>query len=105
VLPLVPVSTPVFVSSLATGPALPWGAEGEERAPVQDDEESEGGQSAKPGGTEKEARLLRQRRHAWCPVVPHSWTAHLPHPHAGTAGFSPPVCTPFEWGARLPLRC
>jgi hypothetical protein len=103
-LALLPAGTPALgqtLGSRALAHAIP---EGEERPPMEDDEDSEGG-STKTEAKEQEARLLRQRRQGRTSAVAVSWNAHLPHHHAGTPGFSLPVCTPFARGAHLPLRC
>jgi hypothetical protein len=51
------------------------------------------------------ARLGRSSRPTRGSVVAVCWLAHLPHPHVSASGFPTPPRSPFESGARLPLRC
>jgi hypothetical protein len=81
--------------------------EAEERTPpVEEDDDGKDldGQSSEATRSLNEQpgrhRRARQGSHT------EAWLAHLPHRHAGTAGYSLPSHCPFSAGAAiLPLRC
>lgn len=80
--------------------------EHEERVPLEDEDDGkEGSETGKEVSHFQHERNLRHRRSARHGGVGIAWLAHLPHPHAGTAGFVLPSSTPFGQSANLPLRC
>jgi hypothetical protein len=86
----------------AAGPP-PATGEGEER-PSND--ENDDGKDNEPGkrGEEGLARHGRSARPARA-APSGARLAHRPHDHCPLAGHPLPVCSPFERGALLPLRC
>jgi hypothetical protein len=88
----------------APAPVLmpPAELDGEESAPVQDDDEDGEGGLVAPATP----RWQRCSRLCLFGVLRVNRLVHLPHHHAGQPGYSLPVCTPFErGGVLLPLRC
>ena len=102
-LTLFPAGMPVG-SVLGAPPAIPFEAEGEERPPASEDQDSET-ESGKAEANGLAARRSRQRPQGRVSAVPLAWQAHLPHHHAGTAGYRLPVCSPFASGGLRPMRC
>jgi hypothetical protein len=87
----------------APHPPLETG-EGEERPGNDENEDGKDNEQGKRGG-EDFARHSRSRRLACGGDPANVWLAHLPHHHGAVPGYSLPVCSPFERGALLPLRC
>src|SRR5262245_53961639 len=89
---------------LAVPYAPPETGEGEERRANDGKEDSKANEQGKRGAQDL-ARHPRSRRLARGGDPANIWLAHLPHHHGGIGGYSLPVCSPFERGALLPLRC
>jgi hypothetical protein len=84
----------------AFGPLPAETGEGEERAPNDENDEGKDNEQGQRG-EEGHGRARRPQRGgpSGAPL------AHRPHDHDAPSGHCLPVCSPFERGALLPLRC
>ncbi|MFO0844145.1 MAG: hypothetical protein U0797_17380 [Gemmataceae bacterium] len=100
--------SPALLLPALSAQAAPAGSgEAEERTPpLEEDDEGKDLDGQDTEATRPQNEQPGRHRRARQGARTEAWLAHLPHRHAGTAGYSLPSHSPFSSGAApLPLRC
>src|SRR5262245_23108528 len=85
-----------------SGPAeLLEAGDGQERPANDENDDGKDGEAIKW----RQEDLARRQAARRPPAASAGWLAHRPHEHSPAPGHPLRVCSPFERGAPLPLRC